>query len=120
MLPGGKSLPLDRRHHVFGNGTLVIPKVTRKDGEYSCSAKNRQGTEATETGLLKVIGKNGTIFSQPLSFRVHGWIENVVYKKEIYFYIINSCVGVCYSSSFSCILMERVCVWGGVYARSYV
>ncbi len=58
VLSESKSLPLDLRHHVFDNGTLIISKVTGKDeGEYSCTATNRQGTEATQRGLLKVIGE---------------------------------------------------------------
>ena len=54
-----KPLPEDRRHQSFDNGTLLISKVTRKDaGEYACTAANRQGTEATQKGALKVIGES--------------------------------------------------------------
>ena len=53
-----KPLPEDRRHQSFDNGTLLISKVTRKDaGQYACTAANRQGTEATQKGALKVIGE---------------------------------------------------------------
>ena len=53
-----RTLPLDRRHHVFHNGTLLINKVARKDsGMYSCTATGRQGTSSTQSGHLKVIGK---------------------------------------------------------------
>lgn len=58
-VPDSRSLPLDRRHQVFHNGTLVITKVAKKDtGLYACTAKNRQGTEATQTGTLRVIGES--------------------------------------------------------------
>ena len=53
-----RTLPLDRRHHVFHNGTLLINKVARKDsGIYSCTATGRQGTSSTQSGHLKVIGR---------------------------------------------------------------
>ena len=53
-----RTLPLDRRHHVFHNGTLLINKVARKDsGIYSCTATGRQGASSTQSGHLKVIGK---------------------------------------------------------------
>ncbi len=49
---------MERRHEVFGNGTLSIRKVTKKDaGSYGCTATNRQGSSATQTGHLKVIGE---------------------------------------------------------------
>ena len=49
---------MDRRHQWFSNGTLLISKVARKDaGQYACTAANRQGTEATQKGQLKVIGE---------------------------------------------------------------
>ena len=55
---GGRNLPLERRHHIFENGTLSINKVIRKDaGLYACTATNRQGQSATQSGQLKVIGK---------------------------------------------------------------
>ena len=45
------TLPLDRRHHVFHNGTLLINKVTRKDtGTYACAATGRQGASASQSG----------------------------------------------------------------------
>ena len=54
-----RPLPEDRRHQSFPNGTLLISKVARKDaGEYACTAANRQGTEATQKGALKVIGES--------------------------------------------------------------
>ena len=53
-----RTLPLDRRHHVFHNGTLLINKVARKDsGTYACTATGRQGVSSTQSGHLKVIGK---------------------------------------------------------------
>ena len=54
----GRNLPLERRHHIYENGTLSINKVIRKDaGLYACTATNRQGQSATQSGQLKVIGK---------------------------------------------------------------
>ncbi len=58
LFSDGKELPMERRHEVFGNGTLSIRKVTKKDaGSYGCTATNRQGSSATQTGHLKVIGE---------------------------------------------------------------
>nr|XP_040568004.1 Down syndrome cell adhesion molecule-like protein Dscam2 isoform X1 [Lepeophtheirus salmonis] len=52
----GQKLPFDRRHLVFDNGTLIISKVIRKDtGRYFCTASNRQGTSASQSGDLKVL-----------------------------------------------------------------
>jgi hypothetical protein len=49
---------MERRHRVFDNGTLTISKIVRKDaGSYACSATNRQGSSATQSGELKVIGE---------------------------------------------------------------
>ena len=38
--------------------------MARKDaGEYACTAANRQGTEATQKGALKVIGESSASFA---------------------------------------------------------
>ncbi|CAB4064419.1 DSCAM [Lepeophtheirus salmonis] len=56
MCQTDKKLPFDRRHLVFDNGTLIISKVIRKDtGRYFCTASNRQGTSASQSGDLKVL-----------------------------------------------------------------
>ena len=69
MVSEGRSLPMERRHQVLENGTLVINKVTRKDkGLYSCTATNRQGNSASQSGQLKVIGK---IFDRETQAAVH-------------------------------------------------
>jgi len=52
-------LPVEHRQRVFDNGTLMISKVSRKDaGTYACTATDRQGTSSTQSGTIKVIGKN--------------------------------------------------------------
>ena len=50
---------MERRHQVLENGTLIIKKVVRKDtGMYACSAVNRHGNSATQSGQLNVIGES--------------------------------------------------------------
>ena len=55
----GRNLPMERRHQVLENGTLIIKKVVRKDtGMYACSVVNRHGNSATQSGQLNVIGES--------------------------------------------------------------
>ncbi len=55
---------MERRHETLENGTLQITKVVRKDaGLYACTATNRQGDSASQSGQLRVMGKNDLISS---------------------------------------------------------
>ncbi|XP_018916617.2 cell adhesion molecule Dscam2 isoform X1 [Bemisia tabaci] len=53
----GKKLPLNRRQHVFSNGTLMIKNVQREadKGFYSCTAENKQGRSSSESLYMNVI-----------------------------------------------------------------
>jgi len=52
-------LPINRRHLVFSNGTLVIEKVQSgvDGGSYTCEATNKQGEMARGTAQITVMGK---------------------------------------------------------------
>jgi hypothetical protein len=52
-------LPINRRHLVFSNGTLVIEKVQSgvDGGSYRCEATNKQGETAHGTAQITVMGK---------------------------------------------------------------
>ncbi|KAF4532567.1 hypothetical protein B566_EDAN008491 [Ephemera danica] len=54
---GERKLPLNRRQHVFPNGTLVIENVQREadPGIYTCMASNKQGRSAFQSLELSVI-----------------------------------------------------------------
>ncbi|XP_069693341.1 cell adhesion molecule Dscam2-like isoform X2 [Periplaneta americana] len=53
----GRRLPLNRRQHIFPNGTLMLENVQSDPdrGEYRCTASNKQGRSATQTLPLNVI-----------------------------------------------------------------
>lgn len=52
-------LPINRRHLVYPNGTLVIEKVQSgvDGGSYRCEATNKQGETAHGTAQITVMGK---------------------------------------------------------------
>ena len=52
-------MPINRRHLVFPNGTLVIEKVQSgvDGGSYMCEATNKQGEMARGTAQITVMGK---------------------------------------------------------------
>ncbi|XP_059489075.1 cell adhesion molecule Dscam2-like isoform X3 [Neocloeon triangulifer] len=54
---GERKLPLNRRQHVFTNGTLLIDNVQRAGdhGLYTCTATNKQGLAASQAVSLSVI-----------------------------------------------------------------
>jgi hypothetical protein len=56
---GDRKLPLNRRQHVFPNGTLLIENVQRAGdhGLYTCTATNKQHLAASQTVSLSVIGE---------------------------------------------------------------
>lgn len=51
-------LPINKRHLVFSNGTLVIEKVQSgvDGGSYRCEATNKQGNTARGTAQINVMG----------------------------------------------------------------
>ena len=57
-LTGGIRLPTSQRQRVHPNGTLVVDHVRRDQdqGEYSCTANNRQGHSDTKSMNLKILG----------------------------------------------------------------
>lgn len=59
MSSGDRKLPLNRRQHVFPNGTLLIENVQRAGdhGLYTCTATNKQHLAASQTVSLSVIGE---------------------------------------------------------------
>ncbi|XP_021939407.1 Down syndrome cell adhesion molecule-like protein Dscam2 isoform X3 [Zootermopsis nevadensis] len=66
---GDRLLPINRRHLVFSNGTLVIEKVQSgvDGGSYRCEASNKQGSTARGTAQITVmVPPNIT----PFSFRL--------------------------------------------------
>lgn len=82
----GRMLPMERRHQVLDNGTLIINKVIRKDGGmYACSATNRQGNSATQSGQLNVIGK-------PLNnqWPLWPWKQSwIIFRNVVHFLAVN-------------------------------
>lgn len=52
-------LPMNRRHVVFPNGTLMIEKLqpSQDGGSYTCNASNKQGHSATGLAHINVMGK---------------------------------------------------------------
>ncbi|KAK3930875.1 Down syndrome cell adhesion molecule-like protein Dscam2 [Frankliniella fusca] len=56
----GRVLPLNRRQHVFPNGTLHLENVQRDSdrGLYRCTASNKQGRSSSQALGLAVIGKD--------------------------------------------------------------
>ncbi|XP_063218722.1 cell adhesion molecule Dscam2-like [Bacillus rossius redtenbacheri] len=53
----GDALPLNRRQHVFPNGTLLLQNVQRDadKGDYRCRVSNKQGHTSAQTLTLNVI-----------------------------------------------------------------
>ncbi|XP_075218306.1 cell adhesion molecule Dscam2-like [Lycorma delicatula] len=53
----GKKLPINRRQHIFPNGTLLINNVQRDldKGMYRCTAGNKQGVSASQNLAIGVI-----------------------------------------------------------------
>ena len=69
---------MERRHQVLENGTLIIKKVVRKDtGMYACSAVNKHGNSATQSGQLNVIGESIIIILMQyrMSQRINSWVK---------------------------------------------
>jgi hypothetical protein len=56
---GDRLLPINRRHLVFKNGTLVIEKLqaNQDGGSYMCTASNKQGNSASGVAHINVMGK---------------------------------------------------------------
>jgi hypothetical protein len=56
---GDRLLPINRRHLVFKNGTLVIEKLQANQdaGSYMCTASNKQGNSASGVAHINVMGK---------------------------------------------------------------
>ncbi|XP_059489683.1 cell adhesion molecule Dscam2-like isoform X2 [Neocloeon triangulifer] len=54
---GDRLLPINRRHLVFKNGTLVIEKLqaNQDGGSYTCSASNKQGNTASGMAHINVM-----------------------------------------------------------------
>ena len=72
---------MERRHQVLENGTLIIKKVVRKDtGMYACSAVNRHGNSATQSGQLNVIGESIIIIL--MQYRMSQRINSRVKRKN--------------------------------------
>ena len=73
---------MERRHQVLENGTLIIKKVVRKDtGMYACSAVNRHGNSATQSGQLNVIGESIIIIL--MQYRMSQRINSRVKRKNV-------------------------------------
>lgn len=64
LFSDGRRLPLNRRQHVFPNGTLLLENVQNDPdrGIYQCTASNKQGRSATQTLPLSVIGSIHPLF----------------------------------------------------------
>jgi hypothetical protein len=58
LLPDGRRLPLNRRQHIFSNGTLLLENVQSDpdQGMYQCTASDKQGRSATQTLTISVTG----------------------------------------------------------------
>lgn len=63
LISDGRRLPLNRRQHIFPNGTLLLENVQGDPdrGIYRCTASNKQGRSATQTLPLNVIGRAGRL-----------------------------------------------------------
>jgi len=59
LITGDRLLPINRRHLVFKNGTLVIEKLqaNQDGGSYMCTAANKQGNSASGVAHINVMGK---------------------------------------------------------------
>ena len=59
FLVDGIRLPTSHRQRVHNNGTLIVAQLTQlsDDGEYSCTAEDRQGHSDSQSLSLKVMGK---------------------------------------------------------------
>lgn len=55
---GGRELPMNRRQRVSESGELTISQVSRNadEGDYTCTATNKQGHASSQSLPLRVVG----------------------------------------------------------------
>ena len=55
----GVRLPISQRQRLYPNGTFIVDEVSKEtdEGQYSCTAKDRQGRSDSQTLSLRVMGK---------------------------------------------------------------
>lgn len=59
FLLGGRVLPINRRQRVSESGELAISEVSRAadEGDYTCTATNKQGHASSQSLPLRVVGE---------------------------------------------------------------